>query len=73
MRPTPRSPATNACIHISACALDAESIRDTLLFVGGNLDRTPGGPHPFPRNPTWGFTQHNPFKAVYDTNAAAST
>jgi mono/diheme cytochrome c family protein len=48
--------------------LDAESIRDTLLVVGGNLDRTPGGPHPFPAMNTWNFTQHNPFKAVYDTN-----
>ena len=28
--------------------LDAESIRDTLLALGGNLDRSPGGPHPFP-------------------------
>src|SRR6266545_3296658 len=48
--------------------LDAEAIRDTLLAVAGNLDRTPGGPHPFPDPKTWNFTQHNPFKAVYDTN-----
>jgi hypothetical protein len=48
--------------------LDAESIRDTLLAVGGNLDRSPGGAHPFPAMNTWNFTQHNPFKAVYDTN-----
>ena len=25
------------------------------------------GPHPFPPVNTWGFTQHNPFQAVYDT------
>ncbi len=48
--------------------LDAESIRDTLLAVGGNLDRTPGGQHPFPAMKGWNFTQHNPFKAVYETN-----
>lgn len=48
--------------------LDAESIRDTLLFLGGNLDLTMGGPHPFPPEKDWDFTQHNPFKAVYDTN-----
>ena len=48
--------------------LDAESIRDTLLAVGGNLDRTSGGAHPFPDQKAWNFTQHNPFKAVYDTN-----
>ena len=48
--------------------LDAESIRDSILAVSGILDRSPGGPHPFPEQPGWNFTQHNPFKAVYDTN-----
>jgi hypothetical protein len=48
--------------------LDAESIRDTLLVVSGALDRSPGGPHPFPPMTKWDFTQHNPFKAVYVTN-----
>ena len=27
-----------------------------------------GGPHPFPPVETWGFTQHAPFSAVYETN-----
>jgi mono/diheme cytochrome c family protein len=48
--------------------LDAESIRDSLLALGGNLDFTPAGTHPFPPEKDWKFTQHNPFKAVYDTN-----
>jgi hypothetical protein len=48
--------------------LDAESLRDTLLVLGGNLDPTMGGPHPFPPQTEWKFTQHNPFKAVYPTN-----
>jgi hypothetical protein len=48
--------------------LDAEAIRDTLLFVGGNLDLSPAGPHPFPPAHERKFTQHNPFKAVYETN-----
>jgi hypothetical protein len=48
--------------------LDAESIRDTLLVLGGNLDETMGGEHPFPPQNKWDFTQHKPFKAVYDTN-----
>jgi hypothetical protein len=48
--------------------LDAESIRDTLLVLGGNLDLSPAGPHPFPPQHTWNFTQHNPFKAVYESN-----
>lgn len=48
--------------------LTAEELRDTLLLLGGNLDRTPGGPHPFPPEDSWKFTQHNPFAAVYETN-----
>ncbi|HKA06953.1 MAG TPA: DUF1553 domain-containing protein, partial [Gemmataceae bacterium] len=48
--------------------LDAESIRDTMLAVSGSLDRSPGGPHPFPAMTTWDFTQHKPFKAVYETD-----
>jgi hypothetical protein len=47
--------------------LDAEAIRDAMLFVGGNLDKSPGGPHPFPPVEKWGFTQHDPFNAIYDT------
>ena len=52
--------------------LSAEEIRDAMLAVSGDLDPTPGGPHPFPPSTTWGFTQHNPFVAVYDHNRRAS-
>jgi mono/diheme cytochrome c family protein len=48
--------------------LDAEAIRDTLLQLAGALDRSVGGAHPFPEQPTWDFTQHKPFKAVYETD-----
>lgn len=48
--------------------MDAESIRDTLLTLGGDLDRKRGGSHPFPPQSQWKFTQHNPFKAVYESN-----
>lgn len=48
--------------------LDAESIRDTLLWVAGDLDESPPGDHPFPPRHTWGWTQHNPFVAAYETN-----
>jgi hypothetical protein len=48
--------------------LDAESIRDTLLQLSGQLQSGPNGPHPFPPQTEWKFTQHNPFKAVYETN-----
>jgi hypothetical protein len=47
--------------------LDAEAIRDTLLVLGDNIDRSPGGPHPFAPQHEWNYTQHNPFKAVYET------
>jgi hypothetical protein len=48
--------------------LDAEAIRDAMLAVSGGLDRTTGGEHPFPAQSTWDFTQHKPFKAVYEIN-----
>jgi hypothetical protein len=48
--------------------LDAESIRDALLFLGGNLDASTAGAHPFPSSQNWDFTQHRPFKAVYESN-----
>src|SRR5262249_46410112 len=60
-----RDPSNEWLWHFERRRLDAESIRDSLLAVAGNLDRTPGGPHPFPSENTWGFTQHKPFQAVY--------
>jgi hypothetical protein len=48
--------------------LDAESIRDAMLAVSDTLDHSRGGPHPFPHPTKWNYTQHNPFKAVYDSN-----
>jgi hypothetical protein len=53
--------------HHERRRLEAEAVRDALLAVSGTLDRTPAGPHPFPPAARWGFTQHNPFQAVYDT------
>ena len=47
--------------------LDAESIRDTMLFVSGLLDEQAGGEHPFPPAASWKFTQHEPFAADYET------
>ena len=48
--------------------LSAEEIRDAILGCSGDLDPTPGGPHPFPDEKSWGFTQHTPFAALYDTD-----
>jgi len=62
-----RDPANELCWRFDRRRLSAEEIRDSLLQASGQLDRTPGGPHPFPPEKTWGFTQHNPFSAVYET------
>ena len=45
--------------------LDAESIRDAMLSVSGQLDRRRPPAHPFPPIETWRWTQHNAFKEVY--------
>ena len=63
-----RDPANELLASYPRRRLDAESIRDTLLSAGGNLDLTCGAAHPFPRPHEWKYTQHNPFKAVYESN-----
>ena len=63
-----RDPANEWLASFPRRRLDAESIRDTLLMAGGNLDLTCGAAHPFPPPHEWKYTQHNPFKAVYESN-----
>ena len=48
--------------------LEAEAIRDSMLSVAGNLDLSRPGVHPFPPMDDWSYSQHVPFKAVYDSN-----
>ncbi|HKX33590.1 MAG TPA: PSD1 and planctomycete cytochrome C domain-containing protein [Blastocatellia bacterium] len=48
--------------------LEAEEIRDAILALSGQLDRSMGAEHPFPAEKTWRFTQHEQFFAVYGTN-----
>jgi hypothetical protein len=48
--------------------LGAEEIRDSILAVSGELDRTPGEEHSFPAPIGWSFTQHNPYVGVYEHN-----
>jgi len=62
-----QDPANEWLAGFSRRRLDAESVRDTLLALGGNLDLSPAGAHPFPPQHTWDFTQHKPFKAVYES------
>ncbi len=63
-----KDPANELLSAFPRRRLDAESMRDTLLLVGGNLDLSPAGEHPFPKPKDWKFTQHNPFKAIYDSD-----
>ncbi len=58
-------PANAYLWHFPRRRLSAEEIRDTLLAVSGDLDRTPGGAHPFPPEGTYRYTQHAQFVAVY--------
>ncbi|HXE55480.1 MAG TPA: PSD1 and planctomycete cytochrome C domain-containing protein [Tepidisphaeraceae bacterium] len=49
--------------------LSAEEIRDSVLAVSGSLDpAVDPGPHPFPPQADWKYTQHKPFVADYPTN-----
>jgi hypothetical protein len=65
--------AGNAAIDVSNAylwrfprrRLSAEEVRDALLAVSGDLDRTAGGPHPFPPQKEFRYTQHKQFVAVY--------
>lgn len=64
-----RDPANELYSRAERRRLDAEQIRDSLLLIGGGLDSPPSGPHPFPPRHAWGFTQHNPFFATYETRS----
>ena len=63
-----RDPGNELIWRFERRRLDAESLRDAMLAASGQLDPSRGGQHPFPPVETWGFTQHTPFKAVYDHN-----
>ena len=47
--------------------LAAEELRDSVMQVAGTLNPTQPEGHPFPDVNSWGFTIHNPFHAVYDS------
>ncbi|MEN9677470.1 MAG: hypothetical protein RIS76_3366 [Verrucomicrobiota bacterium] len=61
------SPASDYFTPFTRRRLGAEETRDEILLVSGELDPRPGGAHPFPSPTGWGFTQHGPFSAVYDS------
>lgn len=67
-QPQEVDPANTLLWSFPRLRLDAEMTRDALLYVSGQLDPTVGGPHPFPPQKEWGWTQHSPFFATYETN-----
>ncbi len=62
-----RDPDNEWLWHFSRRRLDAESLRDAILLVSGNLDLTVGGSHSFPPAEKRNYTQHGPFLAVYES------
>lgn len=61
-------PENHLLWKFSRRALDAESVRDMMLVLSGNLDAKQPEGHPFPPQSGWGFTIHAPFHAVYESN-----
>lgn len=62
-------PDNNLLWRFGRRRLSAEEIRDAMLTVGGNLDRSSmDEPHPFPPVAEWGFSQHAPFYGLYPSN-----
>jgi hypothetical protein len=69
--PHPSSIDPNNDLHwrFNRHRLDAESLRDALLMISGELDTSMmNEPHPFPPTDKWQFTQHHPFRDSYDSN-----
>ncbi|MBT5708210.1 MAG: DUF1553 domain-containing protein [Verrucomicrobia bacterium] len=48
--------------------MTAEQLRDSILFLSGDLDPTPGSEHPFPHRLTYFYRQHEPFTENYQNN-----
>jgi hypothetical protein len=48
--------------------LDAEQIRDSILWFSGDLELEPGGRHAMPHHLTYFYRQHEPFLEDYETN-----
>ncbi len=64
-----RDPGNRLLWKFNRQRLDAESLRDTLLFISGQLDAAPQSqPYPIPPSSQWEYTQHHPFKDDYPSN-----
>lgn len=63
-----KDPSNNSYWHFGRRRLEAEAIRDAIMFSSGGLDLARAGEHPFPAAEEWNWTQHNPFKNIYSTS-----
>lgn len=62
-------PENNLYWKFNRQRLDAESLRDSLLLISGQLDPNPQiKPYPIPPPKDWKYTQHHPFKDDYPSN-----
>ena len=61
-------PENNLLWRANRRRLDAEQIRDSILTFSGQIDRSPGGRHPFGHHLTYFYRQHEPFQESYPTN-----
>jgi hypothetical protein len=64
-------PSNQLLGHFGRRRLEAEAIRDGMLFASGELDLARPGPQPFPPTDKWTWTQHAPFKEQYESNHRA--
>ena len=62
-----RDPSNRLYWSFERRRLDAEEIRDGMLFASGELDLNRPGSHPFPSAENWTWTQHNPFRDRYES------
>jgi hypothetical protein len=58
-------PDNNCYWRFNRRRLDAESIRDAMLWASGRIQLDRPAEHPFPPLEKWTWTQHSPFKAAY--------
>jgi mono/diheme cytochrome c family protein len=64
-----RDPGNALYWKFNRLRLDAESLRDALLTISGQLDPKPQSePYPMPPSASWSYTQHHPFKDDYPSH-----
>ena len=61
-------PNNNLVWRFDRRRMSVEELRDSLLVASGQIDLTPGGPHPIPPAQSWSYTQHVPFAGVAETD-----